>query len=102
MTTKETAYLISLDEFCAVHHVEISFISSLQETGLIEITKVKDSGFIDADQIIQLEKILRFYYELGINLEGVETIMYLLRRIISQQDEIIALRNRLGLYESDE
>ena len=93
-------YLIAVDEFCANHNIEISFISSLQKNGLIEITTVKETGFIDPNQLLQLEKIVRLYYELDINLEGIETINYLLQRINSMQNEIIVLRNRLRLYET--
>jgi hypothetical protein len=102
MRTKQTEYLIALDEFCSAHEVEISFISTLQQNGLIEITTVKETGFIDSRQIQKLEKILYFYNELGINLEGVETITHLLQRIISMQDEIISLGNKLRLYEANE
>ena len=98
----QTEYLIALDEFCASHNIEISFISSLEQNGLIEITTVQDAGFIDASQLQHLEKIVRFYYELDINLEGIETITHLLQRINSLQDEIIALKNRLRLYEINE
>ena len=97
-----TNYLISVDEFCANHDIEISFISSLEETGLIEITTIKETGFIDPDQLLQLEKIVRLHYELDINLEGIETINHLMQRIGSLQDEIIALRNKLRIYETDE
>ena len=97
----QTENLIALDEFCANHNIEISFISSLQQTGLIEITTIEETGFIDADQLQQLEKFIRFYYELDINLEGIETITHLLQRINSMQDEIIALTNRLRLYETE-
>jgi chaperone modulatory protein CbpM len=98
----QTEYLIAVDEFCASHNIEISFITSLQQNGLIEISTVKETGFIDADQLQQLEKYIRFYYELDINLEGIETITHLLQRITSLQDEIIALRNRLRIYEMNE
>jgi hypothetical protein len=94
--------LIAIDVFCANHNIEISFISSLQETGLIEITTIKETKFIDIDQLKNLEKIVRFYYDLDINLEGIETITHLLLRINSMQEEIIALRNRLRLYEINE
>jgi hypothetical protein len=98
----QTEYLITVDEFCANHNIEISFISSLQQTGLIEITTIKETGFIDAGQLQQLEKFIRLYYELDINLEGIETITHLLQRINSLQDEIIVLRNKLRLYEINE
>jgi hypothetical protein len=91
--------LIAINEFCVNHCIEISFISSLQQTGLIEITTVKETEFIDAGQLQQLEKFIRLYYELDINIEGIETISHLLQRINSLQDEIIALKNRLRLYE---
>jgi len=95
----QSEYLIAIDEFCAKHDIEVSFISSLQQTGLIEITTVEEVGFIPVDQIQQLEKFMRFYYELDINLEGIETISHLLKRVTDLQEEITNLRNRLGLYE---
>ncbi|MFA6923480.1 MAG: chaperone modulator CbpM [Bacteroidales bacterium] len=98
----QTKKLIAVNEFCINHNIEISFINSLQQTGLIEITTIKETGFIDAEQLQQLEKIIRFYYELDINLEGIETITHLLHRINSMQDEITLLKNRLRLYEINE
>jgi hypothetical protein len=95
----QSEYLIAIDEFCAKHDIEVSFISSLQQTGLIEITTIEEVGFIPMDQIQQVEKFIRFYYELDINLEGIETISHLLKRVNDLQEEIIELRNRLGLYE---
>ena len=94
-------YLIAVNEFCVNHNIEISFISSLQQNGLIEITTIKETGFIDADQLKLLEKFIRFYYDLDINLEGIETITHLLQRMNSMQNEIISLRNRLRLYETN-
>jgi len=99
MQIMQSEYLITIDEFCAKHEIEVSFISSLQQTGLIEITTIEEVGFIPVDQIQQLEKFMRFYYELDINLEGIETISHLLKRVNDLQEEIIELRNRLGLYE---
>jgi chaperone modulatory protein CbpM len=97
----QTEYLIAVDEFCAHNDIEISFIRTLHQTGLIQITTIEETKYIDANQIQQLEKFIRLYYELDINLEGIETITHLLQRINSLQDEIIALRNRLRLYETE-
>jgi len=91
--------LIALDEFCAKHEIEISFIDSLQQNGLIEITMIENAWFIDSDQLLQLEKFVRFYYELDINFEGIETISHLLERVNALQDELTMLKNRLGIYE---
>ena len=94
-------YLIAIDEFCNIHNIEISFISSLQQTGLIEIRTINESSYIDLIQLQQLERIIRLYYEMDINLEGIEAVIHLLQSIDTQQQEIIALRNRLRLYEPD-
>jgi chaperone modulatory protein CbpM len=94
-----TRKLIAINDFCVNNNIEISFVSSLHQTGLIEITTIKETAFIDADQLRQLEKIVSFYYELDINLEGIETITHLLERINSMQNEILALKNRLRMYE---
>lgn len=94
-------YLISVDEFCASHNIKASFISTLQKNGLIEITTTSEAVFVDSTQLKQLEKIVRLHYELDINLEGIETINYLLQRIVSMQEEVVMLRNRLRLYEND-
>jgi hypothetical protein len=95
----QTGNLIAVNEFCVNHNIQISFITSLQQIGLIEITNIDEAGFIDAGQLQHLEKIVRFYFELDINLEGIETIGHLLERIQAMQNEIITLKNRLRLYE---
>ena len=97
----QTKNLISLNDFCSNHNIEVSFIRSLQQNGLIEITTIKEIVFIDSEQLKQLEKIIRFYYELDINIEGIETINHLLQRINSMQDEIKLLKNKLRLYETE-
>jgi len=92
-------YLISLDVFCTSHEIETSFISSLHEAGLIEVTTIEEAGFLNSEQLQQLERYIRFYYELNINLEGIDAIKHLLNRVNEMHDEITALRNRLSLYE---
>ncbi|MFZ4547021.1 MAG: chaperone modulator CbpM, partial [Bacteroidales bacterium] len=66
----QTEYLVSVDEFCANHNIEISFISSLQQNGLLEITTIEQTGFIEVGQLPQVEKFIRFFYDLDINIEG--------------------------------
>jgi len=95
-------HLIPADEFCSTHNIEVSFIRSLQETGLIEITTIEETVYIHAGQLQELERIVHLYFELDINLEGIETISHLLRQISYMQAEIMALKNRLRLYETSE
>lgn len=95
----ETDFLVPVDEFCTRHDIEVSFISSLEQNGLIEITAIEDIWYIDAEQLRLLEKYMRFYYELNINIEGIETIKHLLQRMNTMHNEINELKNRLRLYE---
>lgn len=90
---------IAIDEFCSSWNIEISFINLLQEAGLIEVMIVNETACIDVNQLQQLEKCIRFYYELDINLEGIETIMHLLQRMNNMQNDINDLRNKLRVFE---
>lgn len=92
--------LIPADEFCVNYNIEISFIHSLQDSGLIEVITIEDIQYIRPAQVQELEKIVHLYYELDINLEGIETITHLLHRVRSLQAEITELKNRLRLHES--
>jgi len=94
--------LIAIRDFCTNHEIDTAFISSLQESGLIQITTWNETWFIDSGQLPELERCIRFYYDLDINLEGIETISHLLHRISGMQDEITMLRNRLRFYENKE
>lgn len=91
--------MINAAEFCDSHNIEVSFISSLREYGLIDMKTIDNSIFIYKKQLNELERIVHLFYELDINLEGIETIIYLLNRHNEMQSEIISLRNRLRLYE---
>lgn len=95
----ETESLIPTDEFCAFHNIEYSFISSLQDVGLIKIITLKETRYISESQVKKLEKILRLHDELEINIEGIDTISHLLQRMRRMQIEIHALKNKLRLYE---
>lgn len=91
--------LIAVNDFCIHYKIENSFINSLKQSGLIEIITIEESDFLEESQLLQLEKIIFFYYELDINLEGIETINHLLNRVNSLQNEIINLKNSLRIYD---
>jgi len=99
MKATQTDDLIAVNEFCVNHNIEISFINRLQQNGLIEISIIGSKCFVEKEQLPQLEKFVRFYYDLNINLEGIETITYLLQRTENLQNEIVLLKNKLRLYE---
>lgn len=97
----ETANVIVLDEFCATHQVEISFIRSLEEHGLIETIIVNESLCVTDNDVSKLEQIVRLHQQLNINSEGIDAIISLLQRIEIMQTEINELKNKLSFYEGN-
>ena len=91
--------LIPVSEFCTIHQIEFSFIHSLKEYGLIDVITIEETIYIQQEQIGQLEKMMRLHYDLEINLEGIDAIAHLLKRVENMNEEMIALKNRLRLYE---
>ena len=83
---------IPVDDFCLHYQIEQSFISDLNESGLIEITTIEETGCIPANQLSSLEKFVRLYYDLQINIEGIEAITYLLERMKELQREVRRLK----------
>jgi len=98
----QTTEIIMLDEFCASHGVEISFIRLLEEHGLIEIIIINQTLCVPTSELRRLEQIVRLHQELNINLEGIDAINNLLQRIEDMQDEIIKLRNKISFYEEED
>jgi MerR HTH family regulatory protein len=97
----ENEPLIPIELFRTHYQVEFSFIHSLSEHGLVEITTVEGVQYMHKDQVKDLEKMIRLHFDLDINIEGIEAIYHLLQRMDSLQDELNAMRNRLRLYEGE-
>ncbi len=96
----EMQEFIPIDIFCRQHGIEISFIISLQEFGLIEVMKVEEAECIPLSQLVEAEKMVRLHGDLEINLEGIDVISHLLQKVKDMQTEIQILKNRLLLYEA--
>jgi hypothetical protein len=94
-----TATLISTNDFCTWHQVEYTFIRSLREAGLVEITIIDQAEYIPETQLQKLEKMVRLHHDLDINIAGIEAIAHLLERLEYLQEEMRTLKNRLRLYE---
>lgn len=92
--------MIAASTFCLQHNIEVAFIYSLQDYGLIETRTTGEEVFLQADQLQEVERLMRLHYDLNINLEGVDAVTQLLKRMESLQEEITRLKNRLRLYES--
>ncbi|MES2589447.1 MAG: chaperone modulator CbpM [Bacteroidota bacterium] len=91
--------LIAINELCKLYNVEISFFHSLNESGLIEILTLDEVHYLHQDKIYDVEKIIRIHLDLEINVEGIDVIINLLKKIDELQDELDSVKNRLSIYE---
>jgi len=91
--------LIPAGEFCIFHHVELSFLQSLHDSGLILMTVRDGVVFLDAGQLSVVEKFARWHYEMSINTEGIEALSHVLERFAGLMEENKKLRTRLLRYE---
>ena len=91
--------MIPVSQYCTHYNVEITFIRSLQEAGLVRITELEDENYLPYDELGSLEKFIRLHHDLNINTEGIEAISYMLERMEAMQQEIASLKNRLIIYE---
>lgn len=94
--------LIIVSEYCQKCHIDPSFILLLEEGGLIDISTVGGKRYLLSSQLKNVEQYTRMYYDLSINIEGIDAIQHLLGRMDTLLHEINSLKNRLRLYESHE
>lgn len=87
------AKLIAVEECCTIYNIEVSFLESLKDFGLIEIVPLENKRFLPEDQLKDLERMIRLHYELEINMAGIDAISHLLKRLHDLQEEIRMLRN---------
>ena len=87
--------LIIVSEYCHKCHIEPSFIDLLEEGGLIEVRTEGGEHYLLASQLPDVERYSRMYYDLSINMEGIDAIHHLLERMEIMRREISSLRNQL-------
>ena len=91
--------LLTANECSEYYNIEVSFISSLHEHGLINMTTIEKESFVHHDQLSDLEKFVRLHNDLNINLEGLEALAHVLENMKTMREELISLRNKLKFYE---
>lgn len=95
-----TDYIV-VNDYCKKCHIDPEFIFLLDEGGLITISQMDNEAYLPISQLKEIEQYSRMYYDLSINMEGIDAIHHLLSRMEELQKQIIHLRNRLSLYEDE-
>ncbi len=97
----DTDFII-IKEYCQKSHVEPSFIFSLEEGGLIDVQVIEGERYLPAAQLRELERYTHLYYDLSINIEGIDAIRHMLDRMSRLQDEVAQLRRQLQAFQSED
>ena len=63
----ENNRLIALQQLCEVYEIEVSFVYSLREYGLIQIVELEEGEFVEEEHLSDIEKLMRLHYDLDIN-----------------------------------
>lgn len=90
--------LIIVSEYCSKCCIDPGFIDLLQENGLIEVRSEEGERYLLFSQLPDVERYSRMYYDLSINMEGIDAIHHLLEQMEEMQQEINSLRSRLRLF----
>lgn len=91
--------LIIISEYCLQNNIEPDFIIQLEDEGLIEIHIIDNQKYIPISELKNLDQYARWYYELSINIAGIDVIKNLLDKMNDMQNEINRLRERLRLID---
>ena len=70
--------LIIINDFCDRCHVDPSFIMELEEDGLIEVRVIDEERYLPTSQLAELERYTHLYYDLSINIAGIDAIHHML------------------------
>ena len=79
---------ISVVQFSQYHPIEPQFVLDLYQNGLVVLHERNQEFFIEEDDLTNVERYIKFHYELGVNLEGLEVINHLLKQIEVLQKQI--------------
>lgn len=90
--------LIIISEYCQKSHTDPTFLISLEEGGLIEIRTINGEQYLLASQLRELERYSHLYYDLSINIEGIDAIRHMLERMDHLQREVHQLRRQLRQF----
>ena len=91
--------LIIITDYCSQCNIEPDFVLMLGEDGLINIEYIDNTRCFPASQRNDLERCAHLYYDLSINIEGIDAIRHLLNRVESLQKRVRFLENELRFYK---
>lgn len=93
--------LIIIREYCKNSIAEPQFIDLLWAEGLIEVVEQDGELYLPESQLSLLDRYTEWYYELSINIEGIDVIQNLLNKISTLQEENRNLRQQMWFIDDE-
>lgn len=99
MEAKEFIPVINL---CTHYEVAVSFFDELHDIGLIKIVAVEQKPCLHCDHLNRVERIIRIYKELNVNIEGIDVIFNLLDRIKELEAALQITQDKLLKFDEED
>ncbi|MFZ4262628.1 chaperone modulator CbpM [Sphingobacterium sp. HJSM2_6] len=87
--------LYNVIDICESNRIDQSFIDELQQNGLIEIVIAEDQTYLLEEQVLLVEKFAIWYYDLELNVQGIEVVQHLVQKISQLQEEVRLLKSNI-------
>lgn len=88
---------ISREELVKIYNVEITFFDSLAESGLVRTQKENNVEYLVYDELPAFERYTNLYYDLDVNIPGLEVISNLMTKLEAVQQERNDLLRKLTM-----
>lgn len=92
--------LIIIEEYCKNSRIESSFVSLLINEGLIDVQVADGQMYLYESQLGELDRFANLYYDLSVNVEGIDIIHNLLKKMENMEKELYILRKRLHVHDN--
>ena len=89
---KEDKQYIAVKSICTLYEVSETMLISMAEYDLIEIVITDEVPHLYIEEVAKLERYMRLYLDLGINIEGLAVIKDLLEEREVLRGEILRLK----------
>ncbi|HEX7367198.1 MAG TPA: chaperone modulator CbpM [Pelobium sp.] len=90
---------IPLLTICTHYDVDMDLMYDLRENDLLEIIYHESTPCVKVQNLGQLEKMLRLYHDLKLNVAGLDVVFNLLKQIDDLNHELQYLKRKLNIYE---
>ena len=90
---------IQIELYCKQTDTPLEFIDDLLEFDMIEVQRIEDKIYVQPHYIVEIERVYRLRKDLGINMEGIDTLNHMLQKMNRLEREVKLLRDRLTIYE---